>query len=274
MAQGTGSTAAKTPAAAGKVRNIVSHIDERNASGRLALAVYLVHGHPSVESSKQAFDALKGYDAIFECGLPITTFRTPFTSDTVKRAHDVAAGTALSDETFLSFYAGYRPNMLMNTEDENRRAGDRLLKQLEGSIDSLITDNPELAAMLDRSHAGHDETLPLHVQYVSALSETPERDFTPAPGDMLIYLGLADRIGGELLPLERIQGAIDAIAAAAPHAKILGGFGVRSAADVAYIRRLHGIHGIAIGTEAMDRLEAGLPAFEGWLKEIDRALAA
>lgn len=113
---------------------------------------------------------------------------------------------------------------------------------------------------------------PLPVQYVSALSETPGQDFTVYSGDMLVYLGFASRTGGDLVPLEHLQAAVDKIAAAAPHAKILCGFGIRTAADVAYIRRLRGVHGVTIGTEALSCLSTGLTDFAGWLAEIDGGL--
>lgn len=106
---------------------IVEHIKKHNDSGRLALAIYLLHGYPTVETSKQAFEVLKKRDTLFECGLPITTFHTPLMSEAVQKAHQIAAETDLSDEELLSFYADYRPNMLLHMEDEKRRDVKRLL---------------------------------------------------------------------------------------------------------------------------------------------------
>ena len=54
--------------------NIIDAIEASNEAGRLALGIYLVHGYPSLEQSKQAFDVLQAHQrpgVIFECGLPV-----------------------------------------------------------------------------------------------------------------------------------------------------------------------------------------------------------
>ena len=253
--------------------DVTEHIKRQNDAGRLALAVYLLHGYPTLGTSQEAFEVLRRYNPIFECGLPVATLRSPFTSPTIKRVHQVAAESKLTDEGLLAFYAEYRPNMLVHTEDEDRQGTQALLAQLTGAVDSVFTDDPRLTALLEPAPQPAPRGLPRLVQYVSPLSETPGQDFAVYSGDMLVYVGLADRMGGDLLPLKQVQAAVDEVAASAPHAKLLCGFGVRSAADVAYVRRLNGVHGVAIGTEAMDRLGEGVSNFEDWLSEISQELA-
>jgi hypothetical protein len=48
--------------------------------------------------------------------------------------------------------------------------------------------------------------------------------------------------------------------------------GIRTASDVARLRRIRGVHGIAIGTEAMCRLKEGITDLENWLLEINHEL--
>jgi tryptophan synthase alpha subunit len=75
-----------------KTANIISNIITCNDSGRLALAVYLIHGYPSLESSKRAFDLLQTHNTtIIECGLPVAFFCGSNMSDTIKDAHSVAS---------------------------------------------------------------------------------------------------------------------------------------------------------------------------------------
>ena len=251
---------------------IVEHIETCNEAGRLALAVYLLYGYPSPKTSRAAFELLRRHRAISECSLPVASLNPLSASSAIVRAHEQASRSGLSDEAFLSFYARYRPNLLAHIGDEGRRDEKTLFRQIQGRCDAVTTDHaPFAATILERAARG--ESAPLLIQSVSALSETPERDFSVYPSDLVIHIGAAPRAGGALLPLEEIQSAVDRIVAAAPHAKVLCGFGVRSAADVAYIRRVKGIHGVTVGTEPLRRLESGLSAFASWLAEIDGELA-
>ena len=254
--------------------NIIEHIKKQNDAGRLALAIYLVHGYPTVETSEEAFKVLGKYDPIFECSLPESVFHIWCSSPKVKEVQQVVAQNNLSDKDALAFYTDHRPNMLIYTEGTSQQETQKLLTRLEGSIDSVITTNPKLASVLKESlEPSQDEaTRPLNVQHVSALSETLERDLTVYEGDMLIYLSLSEVMGGDLLPLEQLQAAVDKIAQTAPHAKILVGFGIRSAEDVAYVRSLKGIHCVTIGTAAITHLDEGMSSFEGWLSKIDQEL--
>jgi tryptophan synthase alpha subunit len=250
-----------------KAAEIIKNIKICNDSGRLALAVYLIHGYPSLEVSKRAFDLLQTHNTtIIECGLPVAFFSGSNMSTTIKDAHSIASQIGLSDEELLSFYACYRPNLLIHLQDEQREEENILLKQIQGSIDAVMTDNIKFASILNQP--SQDKKLPLLVQFVSAFSAAPERDFIVRP-DTLVYLGVASRTGGELLPSEQIQYAVNAIAKTAPDAKILCGLGIRTARDVIRLRRIRGIHGIAIGTEAMFRLKEGITDFENWLLQIN-----
>lgn len=252
-----------------KTAEIINKIRACNDSGRLALAVYLIHGYPSLEVSKRAFNLLQSHNTtIIECGLPVASFSSSNISTTIKEAHSVASQVGFSDEALLSFYACYRPNLLIHLGDEQRQQAS-ILNQIHGSIDAVMTDNVKLATTINQP--SQDKKLPLLVQFVSASSEFPERDFTPQK-DTLVYLGVASRTGGELLPSEQIQSAVNAIAKTAPDAKILCGFGIKTASDVARLRLIRGIHGIAIGTEAMRRLKQGITEFENWLLEINHEL--
>ena len=250
---------------------IVEHIEACNGAGRLALVVYLLYGYPSAEVSEAAFELLKRHRAILECGLPVSSMPSSSASSAIVEAHNQASHLARSDEALLSFYARYRPNFLAHMRDEGRRDTNKLLRQIQGRCDAVMTDYAPLAATISE-RAARGERAPLLIQTVSALSEAPERDFSVHQDGLLIHLGVSSRIGGDLLPLEQIQTAVDKIVQAAPHAKILCGFGVRSAADVAYIRRLRGVHGVTVATEALRRLARGLSAFASWLEEIDREL--
>lgn len=249
--------------------NVLSSITASNDSGRLALAVYLIHGYPSLELSKQAFDLLQTYKTtIFECGLPVARLDGSNVSTIIKEAHSVASKTGLSDEELLSFYAGYRPNFLIHLQDEQRQNVKILRDSIQGSIDAVMTDNVEFASILERP--SQDQKLPLLFQFVSAFSEFPERDLNVQT--KLVYLGVASRTGGELIPSQQIQSAVSKIAKAAPNAKIICGQGIRTASDVRRLSRIRGVHGLAIGTEAMCRLKQGITDFKNWLLEIDRAL--
>ncbi len=254
-----------------KTIEIIDRIKACNEAGRLALAIYLIHGYPSLEVSKHAFDLLQSHNiAIIECGLPVASFKSSSVSTTIEEVHSLVSSRGLSDEALLSFYSGYRPNLLIHLQDGQRQESSILLKKIQGSIDAVMTDNAELASILNQPL--QDQKLPLPVQFVSALSEFPERDFTPQT-DTLVYLGVASRTGGKLLPSDKIQSAVNAIAKTAPDAKILCGFGISTVRDVARLRLIKGIHGIAIGTEAMRRLQKGISEFESWLLEINHELS-
>lgn len=249
---------------------MVEHIRARNASGRLALVVYLIHGYPSLEVSAAAFELLKSYHVIFECGLPVASLSGSSGSPAIIRAHQRAAQAGLSDEAFISFYANYRPNILAHIEDGQRRNAKELYEQIQGSFDSVMTDHTQLEAVI-RANVAINEPAPLLIQSVSARSETLA-DLS-VQHSAVIHLGLARQAGAELLPLTQLQTAVDKVAEMAPRAKILSGFGLRSAADVRHIRRLRGVHGVTIGSAAMNRLSEGMPKFESWLAAINRELS-
>ena len=251
--------------------SIAEHIEACNQASRLALVVYMLYGYPSVAVSEAAFESLRRYRVIFECGLPVASLPPSSASSAIVRAHEQASRLDLSDEAFLSFYARHRPNLLTHIKDEGRRDEGKLFRQVQGRCDAVTTDHAPFAATILK-HAARGESAPLLIQSVSALSKAPERDFSLYQDDLVIHLGVSPRAGGNLLPPERIQSAVDRIIEAAPHVKILCGFGVRSAADIAQIRRLRGVHGVTVGTEPLRRLASGLAAFTRWLAEIDRAL--
>lgn len=250
---------------------VVRHIEACNRAGRLALVVYLLYGHPSLETSRAAFELLRRYRGIFECSLPIASLHPSSASSAIVGAHDRASRSGLSDEAFLSFYARYRPNLLAHIRDNERRDADELFGQVRGRCDAVMTDYAPFAATLLESSA-HAKNVPLLVQSVSALSGTLERDFKVYEGDMLIHLAVAPRSGGELLALKQLQTAVDKITKVAPHAKILCGYGVRGAAEITRIRRLRGVHGVTTGTEPLRRLATDLAAFESWLAATDQEL--
>ena len=252
--------------------DLIEHIDALNRAGRLALTVYLVHGHPSVAASEAAFESLRRVGAIFECGLPVPSLSGTSASAAIVRAHEGASRNGLSDEESIAFYARYRPNLLLHVED-GRRGGQALFERVRGAFDAVTTDDASFEAVLHDS-AMRGEAAPLLVRSVSALSTTLESDIVVPRGDedTVIHLGVASLTGGELLPAARIQEALERIATVAPRARVLCGFGIRSAADATRVRRLRGVHGITVGTEALNRLEAGLPEFDAWLAGIDAAL--
>lgn len=251
--------------------NVIDAITASNEADRLALGVYLVHGYPSLEQSQQAYDLLRTYEAtIFEGGLPVNHLgKSSNVSDIIREAHHVASQTGLSDEEFLDFYGRYRPNLLMHTEDGERQDMEQFRDRVRGSIDTVMTDNTELAAMLGQSFTPNQSS-PLSVPFISALSESPEQEVSEQTA--LAYVGVASRAGGELLPLSQIQATVDKVKKAAPNAKIICGMGICTADDVREISRLSGIHGVSIGTEAMRRLNGGISDFESWLSEIVDAL--
>ena len=248
---------------------IFNAITASNDSGRLALGVYLIHGYPSLEISKQAFDLLQTYETtIFECGLPVALLHGSNISDIIKEAHNVASKAGVSDEELISFYASYRPNLLIHLKDEQRQNVEILRDRIQGSIDAVMTDNVEFLSMLERPL--QDQKLPLLIQFVSTLSQFPEQNLSVKT--MLVYLGVASRTGGELLPSPQIQSAVDTVVKAAPNAKIICGFGIRTVSDVKRLSHIRGIHGLAIGTEALRVLKEGITDFKDWLSEIDCAL--
>ena len=248
---------------------IIDAIAACNEAGRLALAVYLIHGYPSLEQSQRAYEIVQQYPSMMiECGLPVADLSAADASPPIRESHRVASQAGLSDEEMLAFYARYRPNLLMHQQDHQRTDFEALRDLIQGSVDAVLTDNPAFASVL--SQTASDPTSPLVMRFASALSETPEQ--TVDKHTRFIYLGVASRTGGELLPSEQIQRAADRVTQAAPQAKILCGLGIRTVDDVRRISRIRGVHALVIGTEAMRRLGEGLPEFERWLSDIDRAL--
>jgi tryptophan synthase alpha subunit len=220
--------------------------------------------------SEEAFNLLVKYNTtIIECGLPVAAFEGAGMSEAIRKAHSVASQSGLTDEQFLTFYAHYRPNFLIHLQDNQRKTVAALTRQTQGLIDAVMTDSLDFYADLS-SRRQSDAQAPRVVQFVSALSEHSLQSLA-CEEDALIYLGCASQTGGELLPSAVIESAVDSIAAVAPGAKILCGLGIRSAHDVARIRDIQGVHGVAIGTEAIHCLAQGMAAFEHWLIDINQA---
>jgi len=250
--------------------DILSSIKKCNEAGHLALAIYLVYGFPSLPASEEAFDLLLKYNTtIIECGLPVRSFDSSNMSEAISQAHRVASQAGLTDEQVLAFYGRYRPNLLMHQQDNQRPAVEVLAEQMQGLIDTVMTDNPAFLAELNMRQQKVESPRLFH--FADAHFENSVRSLVFEQPDALIYLGCASQTGGELLPSAEIQAAVDLITAAAPKAKILCGMGIRTAQDVARIRQITGIHGIAIGTEAIRRLDQSMEDFENWLIEITQA---
>lgn len=247
--------------------NVIDAIEASNQAGRLALGIYLVHGYPSPEQSKKAFDVLKNHQRpglIFECGLPVPAMEDFEVVKVIGEAHRVAAQTKLSDEERLAFYGHYRPNILLHMHDEPRRYAD-IHDLSKGKIDSITTENEEFVSILDRSS---DPKSPLLMRFTHMLFESPEQDLSDQTP--FVYLCVMNGVPGELLPSDQIQAAVDRVARAAPRAKIFAGLGKCSVEDAERINRIEGIHGVSISSEAMYRLSQGLDEFEHWLSDVDR----
>lgn len=249
--------------------NIIDAIEASNEAGRLALGIYLVHGYPSLEQSKRAFDVLQAHQrpgVIFECGLPVPAMRDFEVVDVIGEAHRVAAQTELSDEEHLAFCGQYRPNILLHMHDEPRKY-EKIHDLSKGTIDAITTENDEFVSMLIQSS---DPKSPRLMRFAHALFESTEQGLSEQT--RFIYLCVMNGVPGELLPSDQVQAAVDRVARAAPRAKIFAGLGKCSVEDAKRIRRIEGIHGVSVSSEAMYQLSQGLDAFERWLSDVDRAL--
>ncbi|MCD4525497.1 tryptophan synthase subunit alpha [Nocardioides sp. cx-173] len=249
---------------------VVEAIRAAGDTGRLALAVYLVHGFPSRSRSERAFDLLRERRVdVVECGLPVARWRDSPVSRTIREAHDESAGLGLSDTALLRFYAQFRPNLLIHIADGGRDAAAFAGEELGTAIDAVMTDDVRVEHAV-RSGVGPRPGL---VRFVSALSGDLGDELRSVEAPALIYLGVADRTGGTMLPTAVIRSAVEGIKRHAPDSTVLCGFGIRSAGDVARIRGVAGVDGVAIGTEAMRQLARGLDSFERWLTEVHEACA-
>ncbi|GAB3692539.1 beta/alpha barrel domain-containing protein [Angustibacter aerolatus] len=243
--------------------------------GSLALVVYLVHGYPTTETSERAFDLLRHRGVpVVECAMPVAIADgPPEPGDAIGRALRVAATNGLRDADVLDYYATQRPNILIDVADPSRDGDDLVRAGALRAVDAVISDDD---VMLRRLTDGADGaggpagSAPRAIPLLAAHALTAEVARGVAP-DALVYLAVGDRTGGTMLPAHEIARAVALLRQHAPDATVLCGFGVRTPDDVARLAAVEGVDGVAVGTEALRRLDHGLDALDAWLLEMQAA---
>lgn len=238
------------------------------ARGDLAVAFYVILGHPDPESSLEALRILKRSGcAFFETAVPVTEDWSEETNSTIKEAHLLACRNGVTADAVLDTFRDFRPNLYILYLMTLRACGPAFWRMCERSVDGLL---PEWVPsdFLERR-----KSIPRQVSLVSSASVEDDRETlrrTTATAEELLYLTIAPTTGGQLFSSERVAKAISHVKQV-KDVPVLCGFGIKTSEDVRAIGSIKGCDAVVIGTAGLKALNGGIREFDTLVREVTTA---
>jgi tryptophan synthase alpha subunit len=93
-----------------------------------------------------------------------------------------------------------------------------------------------------------------------------------AEPNALVYLMSAQMTGAQLFPAADLTACIARAKSLRSDIKVAAGFGVRTAADVAYLHKVKDLDGVIIGTAFLEIAKQGVDPATRYVREISKAL--
>jgi len=254
-------------------------IDAQAERGRLALGIYLVPGFPDWDTSLEALSLClsQGVDfiefpAISDPPRPKaqanqTPRWSPRTGPAIARALRDAEPYSEARATAWLLRAPVRVAVVYESAWPSAEVWSAPPSLRAGVCGYLFeTDPPDIAPYTLAAAEDAAVIIPAVDATTVGLSAADRRIISGGGG--FVYASLGPKTGARTASLTDLRRKRDEIRLVRPDLPVCAAFGINQAADVEELRGRGGCEGVIIGSAALAKLDEGIAAFTGWLKEI------
>ena len=251
-------------------------IKEANAKGRLALILYTIPNFPDPKTYQDILAMLHDnpYVTIIETTFPVTSQFSEFANQTIQNAHQQAAQFNDDVSVMETLQAFKKPTIcVLYRETFNKLGYDTILQKMQGKIDGLLFEwiIPDIETYTySFEHYGIEL---IQCAEPSMTDQEMEHYLSLAVEEPLIYLVSAPMTGAKLFEKEPITSCVQTTNKYRPKAKIIAGFGISTADDIASLSSIEGLHGVIIGTAFLEIMLQGTSQAAIFLEEITQAIS-
>ncbi|MEU5880006.1 tryptophan synthase subunit alpha [Spirillospora sp. NPDC047279] len=243
-------------------------IGGRAKRGGLAVGIYLVPGFPDWSTSMEALDLCLGQGVDFiEFPAMAEPQWSPRTGPTLVRALRAAEPYSEAKATEWLLRAPVRVAVAYGSAWPSPAAWMAPLPLRTGVSAYLFeSDPPDLAPYALAAAEDGAVIIPAVDATAAGLSEADRRVL--ALGGGFVYASLGPETGKRAASPADLQRKRAEIRSVRPDLPVCAAFGINRGEDVEELRASGACEGVIIGSAALARLDEGMGAFTGWLKDI------
>lgn len=243
-------------------------IDGNTKRGGLAVGIYLVPGFPSWSASMDALSLCVSHGVDFIEYPAVSEPRwSPRTGQTIVRALRNAEPYSEAEQLAWLLRAPVRVAIVYESAWPSPAAWSAPPPLRAGVSGYLFETDP--ADITDYALAAADDgavIIPAVDASAAGLSDADR--YVIRRGGGFVYASLGPETGTRAASLTDLQRKREEVRSVRPDLPVCAAFGINQAADVEQLRDSGGCDGVIIGTAALAKLEEGMAAFTGWLKDI------
>jgi tryptophan synthase alpha subunit len=236
--------------------------------GSLAVGIYLIPGFPSWSASMEALSLCVSHGVDFIEFPAISDPRwSPRTGQTVARALRNAEPYSEAEATAWLLRAPVRVAIVYGSAWPSPATWTAPPPLRAGVSGFLFETDP--ADMAEFALAAADDgavVIPAVDATTAGLSDADR--YVLSRGGGFVYTSMGPNTGARAASLSDLRRKRAEVQSVRPDLPICAAFGINQAADVEELRGCGGCDGVIIGTAALAKLDEGMAAFTGWLKEI------
>jgi tryptophan synthase alpha chain len=236
--------------------------------GRLALGIYLVPGFPDWDASMEALSLCLSHDVDFiEFPAISDPGWSPRTGSMIARALRDAEPYSEAKATAWLLHAPVRVAVVYPSAWSSPAAWSAPPPLRAGVCGYLFeTDPPDIAPYALAAAEQGAVIIPTVDASTAGLSDAARRAISGGGG--FVYASLGPQTGSRAASLADLRRKREEVRSVRADLPVCAAFGISRAADVEELRGSGGCDGVIIGSAALAKLDEGMPAFTGWLKEI------
>lgn len=243
-------------------------IGGRARRGELAVGIYLVPGFPDWNASLEALDLCVSHEVDFiEFPALSDPQWSPRTGPMIARALRDAGPYSEAEATAWLLRAPVRVAVVYGSawpSPATWSAPPPLRAGVSGYL--FETDPPDLAPYALAAAEEGAVIIPAVDTTAAGLSDDDRHLISRGGG--FVYASLGPETGTRAASPSDLQRKRAEVQSVRPDLPVCAAFGINRPADVEELRGSGGCEGIIIGSAALAKLDEGMSAFSGWLKEI------
>jgi len=250
-------------------------VQQANQQGYLALMIYAIPNFPDPETYQEILAVLETHPAVtlIETALPVSDNFSKFANPVIRQAH--AQAVQYGDEISLlkDLQPFVKPSVLVLYQQTLENIGYQpLLAKLQHKIDGVLFEW-EAQGMDHYAQQSLAYGIELVQCAVPDMSDQELHNYLQLTEEApLVYLVSAAMTGAELFDIQDLNTCIEKVKQFRPAAKVVAGFGVRSAKDIRYLSAIKGLDGVIVGTAFLEIMPKGKDAVREYLDGLQLAL--
>ncbi|MCW5212201.1 tryptophan synthase subunit alpha [Desulfobulbus sp. TB] len=251
-------------------------VKEANDRGALALMIYAIPNFPDPDTYQDILAILHENPCvtIIETTFPVTSRFSEFANQTIQNAHLQAAQFKDGLSVMETLQPFKKPTVCVLYRETYEKLGyEAILQKIQGKIDGLLFEwvIPDVEA-----YAYSFERYSIELVQCAEPSMTDQemaRYLSLAVEEPIVYLVSAPMTGAEIFSEKKIISCVQSIKTYRPNAKIVAGFGISNADDIAKLSRIEGLDGVIIGTAFLQVMQQGSTQTAAFLNKIAPSLS-